>query len=123
MARFDCDLRNDIAKFELSPLRGRTKRVAIALIVGCQENNTETTPPVTKKVFSMDKLQILEPEMELQAIATFQKLRRLTMRLNPVSEEEPKSSLDLDESHCSPFKKARTLCVMPTDESLKDTGP
>ena len=70
----------------------------------------------------MDKMQLLEPEMATQAIPVFQRLRRLTMRLNPVSQDTPKTILHVAEDSSSPFKKARTLSSMPTDESLKETS-
>ena len=35
---------------------------------------------------------------------------------------QPKPKLDVDEDDSRPLKKARALCAMPTDESLKDTA-
>ena len=69
----------------------------------------------------MDKMQLLEPAEGTKAIPVFQRLRRLTMRLNPANQDEPKPTLDVDEDHSRPLKKARTLSAMPTDESLKET--
>ena len=68
-------------------------------------------------------MQLLEPAEGTKAIPVFQRLRRLTMRLSPANEDEPKPTLDIDEDDSRPFKKARTLCAMPTDESLNETGP
>ena len=45
-----------------------------------------------------------------------------TMRLNPANQDRPKTILHVDEDSSSPFKKARTLSSMPTDESLKETS-
>ena len=70
----------------------------------------------------MDKMQLLEPEMGTQAIPVFQRLRRLTMRLNPANQDRPKTTLRVDEDSSSPFKKARTLSSMPTDGILKETS-
>ena len=50
----------------------------------------------------------------------FQRLRRLTRRLNPTNDSEPKATLTIDEDLIRPFKKARELKFMPTDESLRD---
>ena len=69
----------------------------------------------------MEKMQLLEPAEGAKAIPVFQRLRRLTMRLNPTNEDEPKPTLNIDEDESRPFKKARTLSAMPIDESLKET--
>ena len=112
---------NDIAKFELTPARGRHQRVAIALITSCELTDTNDASQPVAKSFGMEKMQILEPGMETPAVHIFQRLRRLTMRLNPTSEEEPKPTLHVEQDTSSPLKKARTLSCMPTDESLMDT--
>ena len=70
----------------------------------------------------MDKMQLLEPAEGTKAIHVFQRLRRLTMRLNPANEDRPKPTLDVDEDLSSPLKKAMTLRAMPTDVSLNETG-
>ena len=111
-----------MAKFELTPPRGQQQRFAIALIASCEqtENGTAAQPVVKSSV--MEKMQLLEPADGTKAIPVFQRLRRLTMRLNPANQDEPKHTLDVDEDHSRPLKKARTLSAMPTDESLKETG-
>ena len=70
----------------------------------------------------MDKIQHLEPGEATKAIPEFQRLRHLTMRLNPANQDEPKPTLDFNEDDSCPLKKARTLSAMPTDECLKETG-
>ena len=70
----------------------------------------------------MDKMQLLEPAEGTKAIPIFQRLRRLTMRLKPASQDEPKPTLDVHEDDSRPSKKAKTLSAMPTDESLKEIG-
>ena len=113
---------NDMGKFELTPPRGQQQRFAIAFITSCEEskNNIEAQP--VGKSFGMDKVQLLEPAEGAKAIPVFQRLRRLTMRLNPTNEDEPKATLDVDEDPWRPLKKARKLSAMPTDESLKETS-
>ena len=113
---------NDIAKFELTPPRGQQQRFAIALITSCEQTESGSAAQPVVKSFGMDKMQLLEPAEGTKAIPVFQRLRRLTMRLNPANEDEPKPTLDVNEDHSRPLKKARTLNVMPTDESLEETG-
>ena len=113
---------NDIAKFELTPARGQQQRVAIALITSCEQTDTGGASQPAVKSFGMEKMQLLEPGMGTQAVHVFQRLRRLTMRLNPANQDVPKPTLHVDEDTSSPFKKARTLSSMPTDESLKETS-
>ena len=109
-------------KFELTPARGQQQRVAIALITSCEQTDTGGASQPAVKSFGMEKMQLLEPGMGTQAVHVFQRLRRLTMRLNPANEDVPKPTLHVDEDSSSPFKKARTLSSMPTDESLKETS-
>ena len=111
---------NDIAKFELTPARGRKQRMAIALVTSCELKDTKGASPSGCKTFGMEKMQVLEPEVEPKAIHVFERLRRLTMRLNSASQEAPKPTLQVEQDNSSPFKKARTLSSMPTDESLTD---
>ena len=113
---------NDMAKFELTPPRGQQQRFAIALITSCEQRENGTAAQPAVKSFGMEKMQLLEPAEGTKAIPVFQRLRRLTMRLNPANQDEPKHTLDVDEDHNRPLKKAKTLSAMPTDESLKETG-
>ena len=112
---------NDIAKFELSPARGQQRRVAVALISSCELTDTGSASQPALKSFGMDKMQLLEPAEGTKAILVFQRLRRLTMRLHPANEDEPKPTLKVDEDDSRPLKKSRTLNVMPTDASLDET--
>ena len=112
---------NDMAKFELTPPRGHQQRFAIALITSCEQPANDSAAQPVGKSFGMEKMQLLEPAEGAKAIPVFQRLRRLTMRLNPTNEDEPKPTLNIDEDESRPFKKARTLSAMPTDESLKET--
>ena len=112
---------NDMAKFELTPPRGHQQRFAIALITSCEQPANDSAAQPVRKSFGMEKMQLLEPAEGAKAIPVFQRLRRLTMRLNPTNEDEPKPTLNIDEDESRPFKKARTLSAMPTDESLKET--
>ena len=113
---------NDMVKFELTPARGQQQRVAAALITSCEQTNTGSTSQPAVKSFGMDKMQQLEPMMGTQAIPVFQRLRRLTMILNPAHEAEPKPTLDVDEDHWRALERAKTLNTAPTDQYLKDLG-
>ena len=113
---------NDIAKFELTPARGQQQRMAVALITSCEQKDTGGASQPAVKSFGMEKMQLLEPGMKTQAVHIFERLRRLTMRLNSASQDVPKPTLQVQEDSSSPFKKARTLSSMPTDESLKETS-
>ena len=84
---------SDIAKFELTPARGQKRRLAVALISSCELTDTGSASQPAVKSFGMDKMQLLEPEMGTQAIPVFQRLRRLTMRLNPTNQDRPKTTL------------------------------
>ena len=112
---------DEMAKFELTPPRGQHERFAIALVTSCDQTDNDTAGQPVVKNFGMDKMQLLEPAEGNNAILVFQRLRRLTMRLNPSNQDEPKPTLDVDEDHSRPFKKAKTLKAMPTDESLKES--
>ena len=112
-----CCTVDDMSKFDLSPPRGHTQRFAIALITSCEQTELGV------KTFHMDKIQILEQAEGPQAIPVFQKLRRLTMRLEPLSQEERKHNLDISEEPSRPWKKCRTLSAMPTDDSLEQQLP
>ena len=114
---------DDMAKFELTPPRGQQQRFAIALITSCEQaENADDAQPVVKS-FGMDKMQLMEPTEGPKAIAVFQRLRRLCMRLNPANEDEPKPTLHVDEDQSRPLKKAKTLSAMPTDASLPEILP
>ena len=109
---------DDMSKFDLSPPRGHKQRFAIAFITSCEETSCASQPAV--KNFHMDKIQILEQADGLKAVPVFQRLRCLTMRLNPSNTEERKHTLTIDEKPNRPLKQCRTLSAMPTDESLKN---
>ena len=113
---------NDMAKFELTPPRGQQQRFAIALITSCEQTQNDSAAQLVVKSFGMDKMQLLEPAEGTKAIHVFQRLRRLTMRLNPANQDEPKPTLDVDEDHIRSLKKARALRATPTDVSLNETG-
>ena len=113
---------NDMGKFELTPPRGQQQRFAIALITSCEQTKNDNAAQPVIKSFGMDKMQLLEPAEGAKAIPVFQRLRRLTMRLNPTNQDEPKPTLDVAEDHSHPLKKARVLNAMPTDESLNETS-
>ena len=113
---------NDMGKFELTPPRDQQQRLAIAFITSCEETKNDNAAQPVVKSFGMDKMQLLEPAEGAKAIPVFQRLRRLTMRLSPANEDEPKPTLDVDEPPWRPLKKARKLSAMPTDESLKETS-
>ena len=55
---------NDVAKFELTRARGQQRRVAVALISSCELTDTGSASQPALKSFGMDKMQLLEPEME-----------------------------------------------------------
>ena len=114
---------DDMSKFDLNPPRGHTQRFAIALITSCEQTEQTGASQPGVKTFHMDKIQILEQAEGPQAIPVFQKLRRLTMRLEPPSQEERKHNLDISEEPSRPWKKCRTLQAMPTDDSLEQQLP
>ena len=113
---------NDMAKFDLTPPRSQKQRFAIALITSCELDQSGSDIKPVVKSFVMDKMQLLEPAEGIKAVLIFQRLRRLTMRLNPANQDEPRPTLDVEEDHNRPFKKARTLSAMPTDASLPETS-
>ena len=108
---------HDMAKFELTPFTRPT-----ATVTSCEQTENASAAQPAVKSFGMDKMQLWEPVEGAKAIPAFQRLRGLTMRLNPANQDEPKPTLDVHEDDSRPLKKARTLCAMPTDESLKETG-
>jgi hypothetical protein len=110
----------DMSKFDLNPPRGHTQRFAIALITSCEQTEQTGASQSGVKTFHMDKIQILEQADGPKAVPAFQRLRRLTMRLNPSSQEERKHNLDIGEGPSRSLKKCRTLSAMPTDESLQE---
>jgi len=109
---------DDMSKFDLSPPRGHKQRFAIAFITKCEETSGASQPAV--KNFHMDKIQILEQADGPKAVPVFQRLRCVTMRLNPSNKEERKHTLTIDEKPNRPLKQCKTLSAMPTDESLSD---
>ena len=111
---------NDMGKFDLTPLRGQKHRAAIVLITSCDVKDSSGASQPGAKTFGIEKIQLLEPTMEAQAVRLFERLRRLTMRLNSESQDVPKPTLQVAQDESSPFKKARSLSVMPTDESLPE---
>jgi len=111
---------DDMSKFDLTPPRGHTQRFAVALITSCEQTEQTGASQPSVKSFHMDKIQILEHAEGPKAATAFQRLRRLTMRLNPPSTEERKHTLALVEEPSRALKKCRTLSAMPTDESLAD---
>ena len=112
-----CSL-EDMSKFDLSPPRGHKQRFAIALISRCEETTSASQPGM--KTFHMDKMQILEQSDGPKAVPVFQRLRCLTMRLNPSNKEERKHTLTIDEKPNRPLKQCKTLSAMTTDESLAE---
>ena len=113
----------DMSKFDLSPPRGHAQRFAIALITSCELTEQTDVSQLGVKTFHMEKIQILEQADGPKAVPVFQRLRRLTMRLNPVRHEGHKHNLDIGEGPSRCLKKCRTLSAMPTDESLEETLP
>jgi hypothetical protein len=111
---------NDMSKFDMNPPRGHTQRFAIALITNCEQTEQASAPQPGVKTFHMEKIQILEQAEGPKAVAVFQRLRRLTMRLNPSSQEEHKHTLAIENELSRPLKKCRTLSAMPTDDSLEE---
>jgi hypothetical protein len=108
----------DMGKFDLTPPRGHKQRFAIAFITKCEETSGASQPAV--KTFHMDKIQILEQGDGPKAVRVFQRLRRVTMRLNPSSTEERKHTLTIDEDKQRPLKQCKTLSAMPSDASLSE---
>ena len=96
--------------FRLDPPRGKTFRVALALLSSADE----------KEGLHIHKLEYIEPEQVNQAVVCMQKLRELSKRVRSVSSEKRSRGLALDSAGHSPcdIKKARTLQQTPTDASL-----
>ena len=113
----------DMAKFDLNPPRGHSQRYGIAFITNCEDITQASASQPGIKSFHLDKLQILEQTEGPKAVLVFQRLRRLTMRLNPPSTEERKHTLDFAEEPAPMMKKCRTLCAVPTDKSLDEMVP
>ena len=100
-----------------------SQRYGIAFITNCEDIAQASASQPGIKSFHLDKLQILEQTEGPKAVLVFQRLRRLTMRLNPPSTEERKHTLDFAEEPAPMMKKCRTLCAVPTDKSLDEMVP
>ena len=98
--------------FRLDPPRGKTFRVALALLSSADE----------KEGLHIHKLESIEPDQVSQAVLCMQKLRRLSKRVRSVSSEKRSRSVALDSEGRSPCdtKKARTLQNAPTEVSLPE---
>ena len=109
-----CSMDN-LPGFSLDPPRGKPFRVAVVLLEKADE----------KEGLYIHKLEYIEPENVQQAVECFQKLRRLSKAVHPVSTEKRSHSVDLDSSGISPSatKKARTLQAAPTAASLPEEAP
>ena len=96
--------------FSLDPPRGKTFRVALALLSSADD----------KEGLHIHKLEYIEPEQVQQAVVCMQKLRALSKRVRSVSSEKRSHSLAFDSESPSPCdtKKARTLHSAPTEASL-----
>ena len=108
-----------MSKFELKPGRGQPCKYAIVFITKCQLIDTGDAAEPKRKSFEMDKIQILESGEAMAVKSVFQKLRRLTNRLNSSNQDEPKRDLEVNPDDL-PFSKARKLQQWPTGESLVD---
>ena len=103
---------NSLAGFRLDPPRGKTFRVALALLSSADENEG----------FHIHKLEYIEPEQVNQAVLCMQKLRTLSKRVRSVSTDKRTRSHALESDGLSPTKtkKARALQQSPTAASLPD---
>ena len=113
----------DLSKLQLDPLRGQGPRLAIAFITNCTSgtpSSAKDDSPCDNKVCQLEKLQLLDASEGDNAVAVFQRLRSLTMKVNPESNEARKHDLDFAEEAQKSLKKCKTLRVMPTDASLGD---
>ena len=113
----------DLPNFQLDPLRGQGPRFAIAFITKCTSDTpSSATDDSTcgNKHCQLEKLQLLDASEGKNAVAVFQRLRSLTMKVNPESNEARKHDLDFAEEAQKSLKKCKTLRVMPTDASLGD---
>ena len=108
-----CTLEN-LQNFQLDPLRGQGPRHAIAFITSCTKDDS----PSDHKHCQLEKVQLLDASQGANAVAVFQRLRRLTMRVNPESNQGHKHDLDFAEESQKALKKCKTLKAMPTDVSL-----
>ena len=71
-----------------------------------------------RECFQLDKVQPLDASEGKSAVPTFQRLRRLAMRINPQNDDARKRNLSFTEELASSLKKCRQLCSVPTDASL-----
>ena len=108
-----CTLEN-LQNFQLDPLRGQGPRHAIAFITSCTKDDS----PSDHKHCQLEKVQLLDASQGANAVAVFQRLRRLTMRVNPESNQGHKHDLDFAEESQKALKKCKTLKAMPPDVSL-----
>ena len=106
----------DLPKFQLDPLRGQGARHAIAFITTCTKDDS----PSGHKHCHLDKLQLLDQGEGANAVAVFQRLRRVTMKVNPESNEGHKHDLDFAEESQQALKKCKTLKSLPTHISLSE---
>ena len=103
---------NSLPGFCLDPPRGKSLRVALALLCRVDEEGA----------FHIHKLQNIEPEEVPAAIQCMQKLRKLSKQVRGLSGEKRSRNADLESEGRSPqtIKKARTLHSCPTEASLPE---
>jgi hypothetical protein len=96
------------------PLRGQGPWFAVAFINRCDETDKGV------KNFQLDKVQLLESSEASNAIAAFQHLRRLTMKVNPRSSSARKRNFGFTEEASKILRHSKTLRAIPTDVSLSE---
>ena len=71
--------------------------------------------------FIVEKMEFVEPSDVDSAVQVFQKLRRLSMKLEPDNTQKMSRRLAIPYTpDSSEAKRCRTFATVPTDESLED---
>ena len=110
----------DMLEYKLDPPRGQRCRFAAVLITQVESSGDADGQQATVSLM-VEKLECIESGDAEHAMASFRKLRRLSMRLHPVSEEKRSHALDhLFLEAPRELKRCRTLRAVPTDVSLPE---
>ena len=88
-----CSL-SDVSKFVMDPLRRQGPRSALGFINRCEES-TKDDSGIRHKSFQLNKAELLDAAGGKDAVAAFQRLRRLGMRINPQNKDKRTRNLIL----------------------------
>ena len=101
----------------MDPLRGQGPRSAIVFTSRCDETKKDESGTQLKS-FQLDKVQLLDAAEGKIAVPTFQRLRRLAMRISPQNNDARKRNLRFTQESASSLQKCRNLRSVPVDASL-----